>query len=309
LAAEVAHVCVNGIEYFRHRSHGDDLPQLRAIGALLFPSISTAQGFVSLLQELFSRAIGKLELEQERQAAHYSFGMMGTDSYNKKLKPRQQRAASEYARVTGAPLGVYRYSQAPEYERTIIINVGRAIERLAVEYNPQELAPLAPHRQYGTTYVPRDDLHWQLMSYLRQQPRVIALLGPAGSGKTRLADYYTQAGERIWLDATDDETLAFSTKQELMRYGFTAFAPDKPEASQRFAHLLGSARAPRFLVLDNLSDARVIAELSEIATSTVFIVTARRELDGVVAMKRVVVSHMTEAEARQDGQLAAADCQ
>ena len=194
LASQVADVCVNGIYEFRHERRADQVSGLREIAECRYGRIRKAGDFEGLLDRLFSDAIEGLE-EPERQAASHSFGLRRSDSYkNDDLKIRQKNAAEAYSKATRKQISQFTYAQKPEYERTIIVNVGRAIEDLYAETTEQgqkartESRSLGTYKPYTTPYVRRPHYHEEFEAALNNGYKIIAFVGPPGVGKDRLVD-------------------------------------------------------------------------------------------------------------------------
>lgn len=194
LAPDVAHVCVNGIREFEIKYRADEVLQLSEIVKRRYGYVARkSSDFAKQLNEIILNAIRQLE-RREQLAAVHNFGLYRYTSYGKPLKAREEEAAKEYGKVVNKKITADTYRQKPQYERTIIVNVGQEIEKQDAEIaeekerNRAEAGPLGTYKQYTTTYVHRPDYHEEFEVKLGEGLKAIAFVGPPGVGKTRLVD-------------------------------------------------------------------------------------------------------------------------
>jgi hypothetical protein len=95
-----------------------------------------------------------------------------------------------------------------------------------------------------------------------------------------IADYRTRSKSRIWLDASIDESIDRSIIRERGSAPKSDVTDGVVECRSFLAQLLRSSDAPTYLVLDNLTSDQLLRDLGGIPSSTIFIWTAQRFIDG-----------------------------
>lgn len=273
LAAEVAHVFVNGLACFKQASRRGALSQLSNIGERLYPDIPTDRNIEALLNKLLTDAIELLDLPQERHAAPESVGLKGTQGYAMKLEDRQGKAAQRYSESGEKTIGQNTYSRRPPYERQIIINIGRTIEYLA------ERGPIgAAEAHANPDYISRLALEAELREATRKS-RLVVVVGEEGTGKSTLVEEFAKrAGpDRYWvLHAYDDRRPLIDLRAAL---GKDAETRDDTALINHARNLLADKRqAPLYVVIDNVEDWGLVDQLLPPSPMSTILVTARREL-------------------------------
>jgi hypothetical protein len=296
LAPEVAHFQVNGLG--EEASSAPQTRQLREIARVRYPILAAAGNIEDLLNMLLGEAIKRLEHRPERAAAPFLFGLKDTSSYGLTLEVRQEKAAAVYKKHSGKSVSPATFRQNMVYEKTIIINVGRKIEELAEEGPVEELAPVQADVE---VYVRRRELEEKLREALRQA-KLVVLAGEGGVGKTTLAKEFINRQKPydcMFIEA-DPTWLLLNIKRELARFQVDTTNLSDSETLLQFSELLAreSGSRPKYVVIDNLTNWKLLDHILPLHLTTRIIVTARHELS---RRKYICVEtgNLSEAEATE----------
>ena|GEM_PF-5477203 len=235
---------------------------LREIAERRYGRVRKAGDFEGLLDRLFSDAIELLE-EPERQAASHSFGLRRSDSYKiGDLKTRQENAAKAYSEATEKQIGQFTYAQKPEYERTIIVNTGQEIEKLAKEATERgqkartESRSLGIYEPYTTPYVRRPHYHEEFEAALNNDYKIIAFVGPPGVGKGRLVHQILAAKVRecdslLYLECGNPKNFINNIALALKSHEVQDRHFTDEQLTRSFNFLICSRESPTYVVLRN----------------------------------------------------------
>ncbi|MEU4243947.1 hypothetical protein [Actinoplanes sp. NPDC026619] len=152
-----------------------------------------------------------------------------------------------------------------------------------------------------TSYVSRPAYEHAFQALIEQGVKVVALVGEAGCGKSRLAAQLVR-GDRdqrtVYLRSADEKQALLDMTAELARNGASTTGLAADEIVRAFAGYLCSSAAPAYVVLDNLVTADLAETLAHPETSSRIVITSREDLLPAGMAAVLIVKDMEPEEAR-----------
>lgn len=150
-------------------------------------------------------------------------------------------------------------------------------------------------------YVRRNRIHHEFASLMQNGAHLIALVGQAGMGKSRLAEAlvrdWAPKGERIPLVRfLSGETVSKDVKSSLLARGEI---PGNSGALEQLVSLVSGPEAPKFVILDNLESAEELRYVLPAHINTIVVATCRSKGNFPADCQIINVGTMEPAEAMQ----------
>jgi len=303
LAAEVAHVCVNGMIDMKHATQQGRVQELCRIANKLYAARFPGKDRVQKrLNSLFEDAVTKLDHPAERAAASHSLGLMDTTSYERELWRRREAAAQAYSAAGVKAIGRYTYYQQRKYEWAVIVALGHAVEGLEREFDARrhdgvDELPAEPD------YVPRKQLYEAINETLADGYNVIGLAGEGGVGKSTLAKNYVLSriaddGAYIFANFQSDRDLALSVHDEFLRLGLPSDGLSVSTAWLKLRELLTRHDlCPKYVILDNVDSQEQLAPFMPLPPEAKVFITTRDSRVLPKGAKSILVGELTDEEA------------
>ncbi|MEU3198800.1 hypothetical protein [Streptomyces sp. NPDC006996] len=166
------------------------------------------------------------------------------------------------------------------------------------EPTPTALNPFV-QETVETPYVRRDEYHRSFSELVSAGHKVILLAGDSGNGKSRLAkEIIAEATQKdmrqsLLLDADDASSLLSSVVRELSRLDVAASS----DWMLALLSLMNTERAPKFILLDNVTHWRTVQDIVKAAGRCIVVATSTRDVfAGTMPCARVDVDSMHHSQ-------------
>ena len=251
-----------------------------------------------------------LESDEQRRATQRLFDLSLTGSY-KPLRLRHETAAAEIDPTRVNPISRETFTdnraKGRQYEQNLILavadvlrNIHRHLGEVRPQLRPRTRRPIDASKAIWP-YLPRPELEEQFAQAVLGGYPIILFVGDKGVGKSRLA--HELCLRHAQNDVHQVVVIRFSGHDELDEIAIGSALRERGLdpgkyglRTARFADMLASDYAPRFTILDGMTDYTTVNSLILPGLRTTLVVTGAQSANGAYIIS---VPPMTDIQSRE----------